>query len=328
MNKIDSVGSESVGERLLASSKFFARSAAAAYSAESWDVFYLHLATAVEQLVKSVLAQSNPSFIASKEGGFDSLLHLCGRGDRARTPEFVVAVRTISASESFDRVGRLLESYREPGQGVRLLIDTRNGIVHAGIRAKGQSEAILGDAARYVDQLLSALSERPQDYWGDATDMVADHAKRRLSEMEATYARKLQAAKDYFVQVVSTMAETDKGIYLVALTPAHPQDPFDLAPAACPACGHPGVVRGFPEAEWEPDWDVADGEAYVSGAYVNRIHLQSDSFRCPVCRLTLARQDLGFAGIDDVTLTETDYDVAEATAFFERQLRQDDWSDY
>ncbi len=148
------VGARStVSAGLLRSSSAFARSAIAAYVDESWDVFYLHLATAVEQLVKSALAQVHPSFIADTTGSFDSLLHLCGMGDRARTPDFVSAVRTISVTEALKRVGRVVDGYQEPGTLVYVLLDTRNEIVHAGHDTRQEGEAVLGDVARYVPPL-------------------------------------------------------------------------------------------------------------------------------------------------------------------------------
>ena len=73
-----------IAERLLASSTHFARSATTAYADEAWETFYLHLGTAVEHLIKAVLADANPSYIADPKAGFDSLLHLTGMGQKAR----------------------------------------------------------------------------------------------------------------------------------------------------------------------------------------------------------------------------------------------------
>jgi hypothetical protein len=319
---------DSVAQRLLASSTSFVRSAAAAYSSESWDVFYLHLATAVEQLVKAVLADANPSFIADTRTGFDSLLHLCGFGHRAKTPHFVSAVRTIGVSEAFERVGRLLDGYQQPPPRVRLLVETRDGVVHAGHRERGEAELILADTAQYIDQLLRAQGVSHQDYWGDAADMVADHTRRRLSAIEASYARRLQAARGRYAQMVSSMDLVGLGAYVAAAIPSAPRDTFDSALAKCPACGHEGELTGLPEPEWEADWDVADGQTYVIGAYVSKIHLRADGFRCRVCGLDLGQFELPFAGLGDVTLSEDEYDVTEATRFFEFQLTDEELGDY
>jgi hypothetical protein len=104
----------SVADNLIHSSRSFARSAMRAYTSEEWPLYYLHLATAVEHLVKGVLAGINPLFIADTRGGFDSILHLAGMGDRARTPDFVTAVRTIPMREALERVARIVDT-RSPG---------------------------------------------------------------------------------------------------------------------------------------------------------------------------------------------------------------------
>jgi hypothetical protein len=322
----------SVGDRLLATSARFARSAAAAYSNEEWDVFYLHLATAVEQLVKAVLARAHPSFIAdvrpNSRDGFDSLLHLCGYGNRARTPDFVAAVRTITASEALERVGLLVDGYQPPSALVGLLLRARNGIVHVGHQERAEGDAILGDVARYLGPLLSSQGLDPRDYWGDSATMVAVHAKRRLDANEARYRRRLQAAKDQYARLVSRTDEHGLAAYRAAVAPGFPAEPYDSALADCPACGETGLITGSPDVDWEADWDYADGEAYVAGAYVSRIHLTADGFRCRVCGLDLGLDDLGFAGLAHITLTDDDCDLSGATAYFGGQVAEESWADY
>jgi hypothetical protein len=322
----------SVGDRLLATSARFARSAAAAYSNEEWDVFYLHLATAVEQLVKAVLARAHPSFIAdvrpNSRDGFDSLLHLCGYGNRARTPDFVAAVRTITASEALERVGLLVDGYQPPSALVGLLLRARNGIVHVGHQERAEGDAILGDVARYLGPLLSSQGLDPRDYWGDSATMVAVHAKRRLDANEARYRRRLQAAKDQYARLVSRMDEHGLAAYRAAVAPALPAEPYDSTLAECPACGETGLITGFPDVDWEADWDYGDGEAYVAGAYVSRIHLTADAFRCRVCGLDLGLDDLGFAGLARITLSDDDCDLSGATAYFGGQVADQSWGDY
>jgi hypothetical protein len=329
MDEADPPSGALVGQRLLESSTFFARSAATAYSAESWDLFYLHLATAVEQLVKSTLAASHPSFIADTRASFDSLLHLCGFGDKAKTPDFVAAVRTITVSQALDRIGRLVDGYRPPSPRVLLLLEMRNGIVHTGHREMGGGEAVLvGDVARYVEQLLSTLGLSQADYWGDSAEMVAAHMRRRLSAIEASYQRRLQAAKERFAGLADRMDPAALAAYVAAVTPTALGDHFDSALAPCPACGNEGEITGDPEPEWEPDWDFSDGQAWVSGMYVSKIQLQAHGFECRICGLTLGADELAFGGLGDVTLTDDDCDLSEAATFFERQAAEDDWEDY
>jgi hypothetical protein len=107
-----------VAERLLDSSTSFAQSSIAAYVAESWEVFHLHLATAIEQLAKAALADKHPTLLADPRGDFDSLLHLSGLGHFAQKPEYLI--RTITASEAIQRLGRVVDDYRAPGRRVAL----------------------------------------------------------------------------------------------------------------------------------------------------------------------------------------------------------------
>jgi hypothetical protein len=108
---------ETLSERLLRASGMFARSAGRSYSAEAWEVFYLHLATATEQLLKAVLARSNPLFIADARTGSDSMLHLAGMSDRAATP--AAAVRTITVGEALGRINRIVPGYSAPDRRSR-----------------------------------------------------------------------------------------------------------------------------------------------------------------------------------------------------------------
>lgn len=317
--------SSSVATQLLTSSTFFAQSAANAYSSESWQVFYLHLATAVEQLIKAVLAQAHPSFIADPRADFDSLLHLCGLGHMARTPDFVAVVRTITVSEALQRIGRVVDDYRPPGPRVRLLLDNRNSIIHVGHQSKVEAEAILGEVGNYVDALLPSIGLDGAGYWGDASEMVEDHARRRLSTIEATFHRRVQAAKERYRQRTLLMDDMGLAAYLAAVAPATPAEPYDAVPAPCPACGNVGELTGTPDPTWEPDWDVADGEGYVAGVYVGAIQLNASGFACRACGLSLDVSLLSLADLDMVTLTQDEFDVSDASLFFERQFADDEW---
>ena len=309
---------------LLQKSIFFGQSAAAAYSSESWDVFYLHLATSVELLAKSVLAAAHPSFIADTRAGFDSLLHLSGFGSRAKTPE-TAAVRTITPSEALERVGRLVDNYREPSSHIRALIETRNGIVHGSRRGRGESDLILGEVAQYVSQLLATSGISHEEFWGTSAEMVAEHAGRRLDALEASYQRKVQAAKNRFAQITSPMEETSMAAFLAAVAAPSPAPPYDAIPARCPACGQEGELTGSGEAsDWEADYDDDGGIPYVDGIYVSSITFSAGRFRCGACGLQLERDELDIPDLGYVILTTEQYDVSEASDYFAR-LAQEDW---
>jgi hypothetical protein len=313
----------SVADDLVASSTFFAQSAVSSYAVESWELFHLHLATAVEQLIKAVLARANPAFIADPKADFDSLLHLSGLGERAKNPDGMQAIRTITVTDALVRIQRVAVDYQPPGRRIAVLLQVRNNIVHLGRHSKAEGESILGEVAEYVSPLLASLGVSLGDYWGASAALVADHAKRRLDALEATYQRRLQAAKERFERRIAAMDEAGRAAFIAAVAPRPPGDEFDSAVATCPACGHPGLVTGAAEPEWEPDFDVADGEGYIAGVYVKSIDISPDSFECQACGLSLDASLIPFADIDGVTLTEDDFDLSAASSYFERQLH--DW---
>lgn len=323
---VDEKGSESeVFVRLLKSSSQFAQSATAAYTTESWDVFYLHLATATELLIKARLAWAHPSLIAEARANFDSLLHLCGLGDRARNRDFARAVRTISVNDALPRVARLVEDYQPPPPNLRFLLDIRNAIVHIGHRERGEAETVLGESAQYAAQLLRDLDMSDDEYWGGAAEMVAEHSSRRLTVLEATYSRRLQAARDRYEARVKSFSPDALKAFVAAAVPSAPRASFDSAPVACPACGHSGELTGFPEPEWEPDFDCADGQSYLAGAYVSSIRLQADGFKCYICNLELDPWELPLAKLEHRTLTKEKFDISQATNFFREELGDEDW---
>lgn len=313
-----------LADELLDSSRRFAQSAVAAYSAESWDVFYLHLATALEHLAKSVLASADPVLIADSRSGFDTLLHLTGYGDRARIPEFAGAVKTVGLSDALERVARLIDNYKLPGPGVVHLIGVRNSFVHAAQGGKMAAEQVLGDVAGYVEQLIRARGVDATAYWGETSELVADHREKRLDAIHASYRRRLQAAKDRYAATIGSMESPARTAFVAAVTPQGINADFSEIPRDCPACGNVGVLFvALAEPEWEPDWDYGDGQPYVAGMYVASIRIFGQEFECRACGIALDGPDLELAGMDDIALAAGDFETELARRAFERELMTD-----
>jgi hypothetical protein len=317
-------GPVSIPEDLLRRSMLFAQSAVAAYSSEAWDVFYLHLATAVELLAKSLLASANPSFISDPRAGFDSLLHLSGFGSRAKVPENL-AVRTISSSEALDRVGRLIDNYREPNVTLRALLDARNAIVHGGRGGKDEAAFVLGDVAQYLNQLLSSLEVSPSAFWGPSADLVGEHAGRRIGAIEAAYRRKLQVARGRYEQITRPMPEGSVAAFVAVVSAPSAVPPYEEVPVVCPACGNRASLTGTAGADdWGADYDVDGGEPYVDGVYVSKMTFGASSFRCGACGLQLESDELDAAELAHITVDPGEYDAGEAADFFGR-VEEDRW---
>jgi hypothetical protein len=307
---------------LLASSQVFARSAVTAYSTESWEFFYLHLATALEHLAKSVLVSADPVLIADSRADFETQLHLTGYGHKATTPD-LGSVRTISLTEALERAGRLIENYKKPQAGVRLLIEARNGFVHLGQRSKVAAELVLGDVADCLDQLLAERGAKSADYWGEAADLVAEHRGKRLDAIEASYRRRIQAAKDRYSAKFADMDDATRRVVITALTQVDVAADFSEVPRDCPACDEVGTLYvSLAEPTWEPDYD-SDGD--VTGMYVESIRIFGLEFGCRVCGLNLDDRELELAGMGELTLAEGEFDTQVAQEAFEEEFEPDDY---
>lgn len=310
-----------VRDQLLHSAADFAHSAVAAYRDEDWPVFYLHLATALEQLVKGALAHANPAYIADARD-FDALLHLTERGERARVPEFVKAAKTIPVTDALKRVSRLIDDYQPHSTLIDTLLDRRNAVTHAGAIVRGQEPEILAEVGRYVPQLLAYVGRTPADLWGEGEATVREVTDRRMDDIEAAYRRRLEAARVRYDRWLAEYdAETQKAL-LAILEPTAPSENYTAWPVACPACGHLGTLNGDPEPSWEAEYERDGDDWYASSAYVDAIYLSASSFECRVCHLTLIGDDLEAAGLDGRRFDD-DNDLTDAATWFSARDHDD-----
>jgi hypothetical protein len=91
----------------------------------------------------------------------------------------------------------------------------------------------------------------------------------------------------------------------------------------CPACGNLGALAGDPEPEWEADYDKEG----LTGVYVKQIALSANEFECAACGLVLTRDLLAQAGLDRWFFTDEDFDLSDATDYFNRIEGEDAWAD-
>jgi hypothetical protein len=313
----------SVCNQLLNSATDFAHSAVAAYRDEDWPVYYLHLATALEQLVKGALARANPAYVADARE-FDALLHLTGRGERASAPEFIKAAKTITVTEALKRVGRLIDCYQPPSTLIDTLLERRNALAHAGAVVRGQEPEILAAVGRYVPQLLAYVGRTPTDLWGDDEATVREVTERRMDEIEAGYQRRLEAARLRFARWVDAYEPDTQRALLAVLEPTAPSGDYTEWPVECPACGHLGRLYGDPQPSWEAEFERDGDDWYASSAYVDAVFVAASSFECRVCRLSLVGDDLEAAGMDSRRFDDDD-ELENATAWFSAPDDDDDY---
>jgi hypothetical protein len=217
----------------------------------------------------------------------------------------------------------VLDPYQEPGTEVRVLLDARNAIVHVGASTKTEADVLLGESGRYIGFLLGHAGTTNAEYWGDLEDLVRTHMDRRLTEIEGSYERRLQSARDRFTDL-STRLEDGIDTLRAAVEPSGASVDFSSFPAECPACESIGSVHGLPSPNWEADWDVGDGMPYVAGAYVDSITLDAAAFECRVCGLGLYGALLDLAGIGNTFRHDVDFNLQDASDYFSRQNFDDD----
>lgn len=71
-------------EGLLESARYFADRTLQGYSSDDHRAVLMDAGTLLKHVSKALLIQTNPAYLVEiKPGGFDHLLHLTGRGERA-----------------------------------------------------------------------------------------------------------------------------------------------------------------------------------------------------------------------------------------------------
>ena len=137
---------------------------------------------------------------------------------------------------------------------------------------------------------------------------------------------RLSRARDAFAQRFAKRGDGDLDTQLAALDVRAAIEADDTKVAVrCPACAQYGILTGENLLQLEPDWDVADGETYISGL-VATVQLSVHAFSCPVCGLRLlGPEQLIEAGLD-TTVDVRDGTVEDVEAYTAARLsdRDDD----
>jgi hypothetical protein len=170
--------------------------------------------------------------------------------------------------------------------------------------------------------MLTERGTKSADYWGEGSELVAGHREKRLDAIEASYRRRIQAAKDRYSAKFASMDDATRRMVITALTQVDVAADFSEIPRDCPACDEVGTLYvSLAEPTWEPDYD-SDGDA--TDLYVESIHIFGLEFSCRVCGLNLDDRDLELAGMDELILAEGEFDVEMAQRAFEEELLPDD----
>jgi hypothetical protein len=284
----------SLHEDLRESSASFAQSALRAFLDEDGSVFLLHAATALEQLAKSFLASVHASLIAGND--FDSLLHACEQSSHARKPRS--RMKTITAHDALERSGQLLPQLDNLKKSLQILILVRNGVVHAGMIEPKAEEAVLVPFLRACDHLLAAMPSADREkFWGDTIDIVDARLSKSADAAEIRAADAIASARHKFEARYGSMSPSLRSGLIANIESSYTPEKYLQTLASCPACDCRALVHGSYDVDWQPDWDYADGEDYVAGAYPV-VQFSPGGLECRACDLELEGEDeLAAAGV-------------------------------
>ena len=236
------------------SAREFALSALEAHHAGNHRRVPLDAGTALEHLAKACLARRSPALLAelkgdSSIGSVIGLLRIEGAGGPA-------IVRTVGLSGALARAGLFVRS-KAAKDDLRILVDMRNGIVHAGENAEVE-ERILAAFAQQADALLADLGRDREDFWRgqlpvvdallkDASDKLAHRVDVRLAAAAAMLERRKATEGDAVLSMLRALSESAP---LTASQRLH----------RCPVCESFGIATGGHGVEWVPaDWDKETG---------------------------------------------------------------------
>jgi hypothetical protein len=179
-----------------------------------------------------------------------------------------------------------------PEADLALLIDLRDGVVHAALDEEVE-ERLLVAFVQQADAILADMSKPRADFWTEQLDVVdallADASDRVTHRVNV----KLVAAKAAFIQKYGEMSDELRDLFR-RMAPG--TDLRDEAVADCPACGSVGVAEGEYWVDGDVEFDQ-HGEPYSWSV----VKLTAEKFSCAQCGLRLTAQpELAAAGMQQV----------------------------
>jgi hypothetical protein len=255
----------------------------------------LHAGIAVEHMAKCYLASLHPILLADKGCEVDTLLHLAGKGELAKSVPY--AIKTIGGIEACRRVNRFLPEYRFNEQADGLLFSVRNSVSHLGMAA--DIRKALRIMVRLIDPLLVAVSYPRPVFWGDRIPIVNLLQNENISELQAVLEAKYETARISLKARFFGLSGAEKAtVKAILVKGSHSSSDYDqLYP--CPVCGSQGWLICSRDYEFTED-DIA----VYNEPFAYPFH-----FECNVCDLDLENAELGAAGIPNlIELQDSDTD--------------------
>ena len=279
---------------LAASAQAFSRSSLQAAADKDAAVFFLHAGTGLEHLSKALLASLHGSLIA-RPNDFDSLLHLSGLSKHATTRPS--QMRTITLQDSVKRAAQIVPELANLSPALTPLVEARSGVAHAALVQPEVVEAVIVPFLRACDLLLGALEIDRREFWGELIEVVDARVAASTEEARISALEKVAVARIEFRARVSNLADEAREVLLHAILAAYAPEKYEQTLVNCPACSTLALIEGTIDVDWEPDWDYADGEAYMVGAFPE-VTIFPQRLECRACGLRLRGEaELAAAGV-------------------------------
>jgi len=264
------------------SARGFALSALEAHHVGNHRRVPLDAGTALEHLAKACLAQRSPVLLAELKGdsSINSVIGLLRiEGDTVPSAK----IRTVGLYEALARARRFVRS-KAVKADVDILVDMRNGIVHA---AEGTEveERILAAFTQQAEALLTDLGRDREDFWRgqlpvvdallqDASDNLAHRVEVRLAAAAAMLERRRATDGDAVMSLLRALSRS---------TPETVTQRY----RTCPVCESFGTATGEHTAVLDEDWDKDTNEIIT---VASAVWFSADAFRCQICGLHLDSQ--------------------------------------
>ncbi|MBM2623393.1 hypothetical protein JIG36_48655 [Actinoplanes sp. LDG1-06] len=272
-------------DELVRSAKDRAKTSIEHYISRDWGRFYVDAAVSLEHVSKALLASHNPALLIDlQRKDFDSLLHLCGLGMHART----ASPKTISAAEAMNRVRRILPGLSAQEESIRNLIDTRDGVIHAGYRPQQSTRDSLVAFLTASNDIYEALGVPSADRWISHHDYIESVLELASSGIEDLVQKKIKKGRDAFAIVSASvsaqqLAEIVRTRTNAAAFPTDEEEAFSHV--TCPACDCNANCAGGFDIDWDFESLEEEGETYYSPN--PRVIIYPRRVACPVCGLKL-----------------------------------------
>ncbi|MFI6317301.1 hypothetical protein ACIBG8_07270 [Nonomuraea sp. NPDC050556] len=302
-------------DQLVASAQDFARRALTAYIDDDTRVILINAAFSLEHLCKAYLYDRHPAMLMEiRNGHFDSLLHLTGLGASARK---LKEPRTISAREALTRVEQLT-SVRTPRPLLEQLIDVRDGVVHAGYLSPANTREVLAAFLRFSNELYDEMKVEESSRWSSHAELAASLIRDSLTEIDHEVKRKITAAKQHLIRVMSMVPPDQQAAVDAARQALMPMSytffkpEYELTdylavrfPTRCPACNNSEAsLWGRMEWGYEALQNISPVPLSSEGLD-EKNHLFPEAFFCASCELRFDSPDelaaAGYSTIEIVT---------------------------